>query len=49
MESTLEFNKKNEYLAPMVEICLLTFGKDVLCMSTESNDNDYDAGDLGDF
>ena len=49
MKSTLEFNKKNEYLTPTVEICLLTYGKDVLCMSTESKDNDFDAGEMGSF
>ena len=49
MESTLVFSKKNAYLEPTLEICLLAYGKDVLCMSTEGKDNDYDAGGLGEF
>lgn len=42
---------KKEYLEPIVEILVISSSKDVICDSimNESNDNDYGAGDLGDF
>jgi hypothetical protein len=49
MESTLELEmKKNKYAVPIVEI-LMFRRADVLCMSNEENDNEFDAGDLGNF
>ena len=50
MERNLEkILQKNKYLAPSVEIYRLDDYKDVLCMSNESNDNEFDAGGLGNF
>lgn len=50
MEGKLEqILQKNKYLAPIVEIYRLEAHKDVLCMSNESNDNEFDAGELGNF
>lgn len=49
MESTLEFEmKKNKYTVPIVEVFMFSQA-DILCMSNEENDNEFDAGDLGDF
>jgi hypothetical protein len=48
MESAFEYiTEKDAYIAPTLEIYLLAGGKDVLCMSTESNDNDFSAGGMG--
>ena len=49
MERTMEQDVKNEYLTPQVDLYHLEMGKDVLCMSNEGNDNDFDAGGLGNF
>lgn len=49
MERTLDgVTKKNEYLAPIVDVYRLDC-KDILCMSTEGKDNDFDASGLGNF
>ena len=47
MDSTIKLEKR-EYFVPVIE--LYVFNQlDVLCMSNEKNDNDFDAGDLGSF
>ena len=50
MESTLEMEtEKRVYFVPTVEV-LFFCREDILCMSNEENDNEFDAGDLaGDF
>lgn len=49
MKSTLELEmKKDKYTVPMVEFFMFSQA-DILCMSNEQNDNEFDAGDLGDF
>ena len=49
MESTLELEmKKNKYTVPIVEVLMFSRA-DILCMSNEENDNEFDAGDLGNF
>lgn len=43
----LERNGKEcGYSAPIIEITVFDIDKDILCMSNESYDNDYDAGGL---
>lgn len=49
MKNIMLQDEKREYLSPEMEISLLGLGKDVLCMSNEANDNDFDAGGLGSF
>ena len=49
MDNAVKFGLKKAYLAPIVDVCELDFTKDVLCMSSEGKDNDFGAGDLGDF
>ncbi|MBQ7948475.1 MAG: hypothetical protein IJ284_01800 [Clostridia bacterium] len=47
MESTLNSEaKRKEYLFPVVRILTFDCDKDILCLSNESNDNDFDAGGL---
>jgi hypothetical protein len=50
MESTVELEmKKNKYAVPIVEVFMFSRA-DILCLSTEEkNDNEFDAGDLGNF
>jgi hypothetical protein len=48
MKSTFDIGMEKEYSIPTVEIVMFS-SADILCMSTEGNDNDFDAGDLGDF
>jgi hypothetical protein len=49
MESTVELEmKKNKYTVPIVEVFMFSRA-DILCMSNEENDNEFDAGDLGSF
>ncbi|MBQ8430011.1 MAG: hypothetical protein IJX30_07955 [Clostridia bacterium] len=49
MKSTLELGtEKREYFVPIVEILMFS-RTDVLCMSNESNDNEFDAGEMGNF
>lgn len=44
----IEFNeKKCRYLSPLIEISVFEVDKDILCMSKESYDNEFDAGGLG--
>lgn len=46
MEECIQYEKeKNKYCTPMVDIYALDV-KDILCMSNEENDNDFDAGDM---
>ena len=45
----MEIVLKKAYLAPSVEIYKLDSSKDVVCLSSENKDNDFGAGDLGDF
>ena len=49
MKSTLKMGTEKEYFVPVVEILMFDCEKDILCMSTESNDNEFSTGDLGDF
>ena len=44
-----ETEDSRKYEALRINVLFLNADKDVLCMSTEGNDNDYDAGGLGDF
>ena len=50
MESALEMEtEKRVYFVPTVKMLFFS-RKDILCMSNEENDNEFDAGDLaGDF
>jgi len=49
MKSTLDLGtEKHEYFVPVVEV--LIFNRiDILCMSNEENDNEFDAGEMGNF
>lgn len=50
MKSTLELGaEKQKYFVPIVEV--LTFNRiDVLCLSKDENyDNEFDAGEMGNF
>ena len=49
MKSTLKTEIEKEYFVPVVEIHIFDCENDILCMSTEGNDNEFGAGDLGDF
>lgn len=40
---------QKDYCAPIVDVYYLDKAKDILCMSSEANDNDFGAGDLGGF
>lgn len=46
MEKTNKGIETKGYLAPIVEIYRLDEAKDILCMSNESNDNNFGAGGL---
>ena len=49
MVETMEWIvEKKEYVIPTVELYRLG-SLDVLCMSDETNDNEFDASDLGSF
>ena len=49
MEKTNKGIEPKGYLAPIVEIYRLDETKDILCMSNESYDNNFGAGELGGF
>lgn len=49
MEEKMKSMMQKGYRTPIVDIYLLDQAKDVLCMSTERNDNDFGAGDMSDF
>ena len=49
MESALMLSLKKMYKMPEVKILVLDFCQDVICNSQEGNDNDFDAGGLGDL
>ena len=43
---------KKEYMEPEIEILIINASRDVICNSQETNednDNNFGAGDLGDF
>ena len=40
---------QKDYRTPIVEVYRLDDMKDILCMSNESNDNEFGAGGLGGF
>ena len=48
-ENFKKIPQKSKYFAPSVEIYRLDDYKDVLCMSNEANDNEFDASGMGDF
>jgi hypothetical protein len=41
--------QKGNYESPTLDIFFLQYPKDILCMSTDKNDNDFDASGLGNF
>jgi len=43
------FADKGKYTSPELDIFIWNSARDVLCMSSEGKDNDFDAGGLGDF
>ena len=50
MKDILEYIEgKGVYFTPTVEVQYLDTDKDVLCMSSEGNDNDFGAGGLDGF
>ncbi len=49
MEEMKDKTLKKGYYSPSVDAYYFDKTKDILCMSNESNDNDFGAGDLGGF
>lgn len=45
----MDNENRKTYALPVVEITYFHAEKDVLCMSSEGNDNDFDAGGMGEF
>ena len=50
MKGVMEgFADKGKYTSPELDIFIWNSVRDVLCMSSEGKDNDFDAGGLGNF
>lgn len=49
MEKRIKGIIQKGYRSPIVEVYRLDDMKDILCMSNEENDNEFDASDLGNF